>query len=262
MRHRPDEADLVHDAGQPRQVLADPDAGHPCGNGPEVTADQVGGVRFHVPQVDPARPAEQEYQDTGVAPMPAGRCGRPEPGEARRRQAGSRKEVSAGRWAKSGSGPHDRSPGGVGPLVPPRAVAHVVPDPPRCPIESKSFRARRRVVAWGWGQTGLHGLGGLVVELLWGEESRPGPADAPEAGRHPDQAGFSFPLAARVGHPADPAAVPHAAWMTARGCAGPGPSAGTGPTRPRGPRMCFCSRSSSLGQQFPEYVEQAMGPFA
>ena len=60
---RPDQSDLVHDARQIRQVLADLNTRHTGGNRPELTANFCRRVRLQIDQVDMRGPARQKDHD-------------------------------------------------------------------------------------------------------------------------------------------------------------------------------------------------------
>ena len=68
MRHRPHEAQLVHLLGEPRQVLANLNARDAGGDRPKLAANLGRCLRFHVPQVDLTRAAEQEQEDACLGP--------------------------------------------------------------------------------------------------------------------------------------------------------------------------------------------------
>src|SRR6185437_7338721 len=63
-----DNSELIHDAGLQRQVLANLDARHGGGNGPELAADFRGRGRFHVVAIDVRRSAAQPDEDDRLAP--------------------------------------------------------------------------------------------------------------------------------------------------------------------------------------------------
>src|SRR5262249_9241003 len=70
VRQGPEQTDLVHHPGEPRQVFTHTHAGDARGDGPELAANLLRGRRLHVPQVDVARPAEEEEKEATVAAPP------------------------------------------------------------------------------------------------------------------------------------------------------------------------------------------------
>ena len=60
---RSDERQPVHPGGQPREMLADPDAGNPGGDRPERPPDLGGSIGLGVPRLELAGPADEHQQD-------------------------------------------------------------------------------------------------------------------------------------------------------------------------------------------------------
>jgi hypothetical protein len=73
VRHRPQEADLVHLLGQLRQMLADLNAGDVRSGGLELAANLRRRIGLHVPQIDLAGTAEEEQEDARPGPLRRGR---------------------------------------------------------------------------------------------------------------------------------------------------------------------------------------------
>src|SRR5438445_9666304 len=63
MRHGADDAELVGDAGQPRQVLTNPKTRRPRRDGPKRAANVAGRRRLHIESLELTRPAEQQHED-------------------------------------------------------------------------------------------------------------------------------------------------------------------------------------------------------
>ena len=76
MLHRAQQADLVHLAGQPRQVLANLDARHAGGDRLELAANFGRRLGLHIPEVDMAGPAEQKDEDARIEPARRAGCRR------------------------------------------------------------------------------------------------------------------------------------------------------------------------------------------
>ena len=99
VRDAPHDSHLVQASGEHRQVFADAVAGQHGGDGLELAADAVGGVRLGIEGIDVRRPAEEIEQDDvlgfpRVRIRSSGRDGR-DPREERCQRSGA-KQIAAG----------------------------------------------------------------------------------------------------------------------------------------------------------------------
>jgi len=69
VRHRPEEAELVHLIGEKGEVFANLDAGDVGGDGFEFATDFGGSIGLHVPEVDVTGAAEEEDEDAGFCAL-------------------------------------------------------------------------------------------------------------------------------------------------------------------------------------------------
>ena len=91
--HRPDDRELVGVGREPRQVVADADAGHVRGDRPELAADPLGGVGLEVPEVLAGRAAPEEEED--ARPRLAAAAGRGRGGPLHAQQVRERQRPQA-----------------------------------------------------------------------------------------------------------------------------------------------------------------------
>src|SRR5262245_51195493 len=94
VRHRPQQANFVHDAGKARQMLAKVNAGHFGPRWREFTTYFNGSSRLQVPQINLARPAKEEQEHTRLGSRWRSAVRKPRTNQSERAQAAKAQQLA------------------------------------------------------------------------------------------------------------------------------------------------------------------------